>query len=490
VRRDVRPIKVNPSTVHSIRQDILDKSVTSVEDNNKNVSWKINLPVNLRLNEPGIKYIENIELNPSATVKSSDDVNTEEEVEIDLGTIDAAGINVVATSNEVLPSNTTRKPQHNDSAEILTTADEQTAVIVAPTDTEMKLTEPTSNTNVPVVEEQLISSGNKDNDAKYEDDCQDDCEDDVLRRSTRKRSKNPRYVNNTINILATLVGNDTVFDKFPFVSHADDNPTLGKAMKSPDWNTRWLPAINRELATLHEMGTGTPVLYSDIPPGAEVYPTKFVLTTKRNTETSCFISPKARLVAIGNAFADVLKTCFAPTTHEKSLKLLFALATTLELVLCSIDITGAFLYAEQKRDVYVMLPVQFTGEPQQFWKLNKTLYGLRESPQAFYDDISTFLLSNGYVRTTSDPCMFYKRDSSTEFIMLVVHVDDFAIAASSTVMKEQFLSLIGSKYKYKECSTVESFLGIHVDYAPDGSVLFSQPGRIDDIIRAYNLQSV
>jgi hypothetical protein len=74
--------------------------------------------------------------------------------------------------------------------------------------------------------------------------------------------------------------------------------------------------------------------------------------------------------------------------------------------------------------------------------------------------------------------------------MLVVHVDDFAIAASTEEIKTEFLSLIRKRYKVKECqSSVQSFLDIHIDYFNDGSVLFSQPARIADIVRTYNLSN-
>jgi hypothetical protein len=311
------------------------------------------------------------------------------------------------------------------------------------------------------------------------------------KRNERKRIIPYRYRtdNNSINSLSTECS-EVNFDIYPFVSQQNDSPTLSQAMKDLQWNNRWVPAINKEFATLNEMGTGTSVTFSDIPAGAEVYPTKMLLTTKRDVQSSWYLDSKARLVVIGNMFTSIWKTFFAPTTHEKSLKLLFALAVTLGMLICSIDINGAFLYPNQKRDVYIILPVLLTGEPKRYWKLNKTLYGLRDSPQAFYEDMSTYLLYNEYYRTTSDPCMFYKRESATEFIMFVVHVDDFAIAASTIAMKNKLLAIIAKRYKFKECSTVESFLGVHVEYFSDGSVLFSQPGRIDDILRTYELLEV
>jgi hypothetical protein len=119
--------------------------------------------------------------------------------------------------------------------------------------------------------------------------------------------------------------------------------------------------------------------------------------------SSVNLKSKARLCVIGNAITESLKNLFAPTMHEKSLKLLFALAVIMGLSICSIDINGAFLYPEQKRLVYILLPILLTDN-KYYWKLNKTLYGLRESPQAFYDDVSSFLLANSFTRTIADPC--------------------------------------------------------------------------------------
>lgn len=62
----------------------------------------------------------------------------------------------------------------------------------------------------------------------------------------------------------------------------------------------------------------------------------------------------------------------------------------------SIDKRGAILYAEQKRDVFIVLLPRLTNGIKSYAKLNKTLYGLPDSPQAFYDNISIYLPQNGY----------------------------------------------------------------------------------------------
>jgi hypothetical protein len=142
------------------------------------------------------------------------------------------------------------------------------------------------------------------------------------------------------------------------------------------------------------------------------------------------LKSKARLCVVGDALNLIYQNVFAPTANQKSLKLMFALAVAMNMVIQTVDIRGAFLYAKQLRDVYITLPTKLTNNIKTFKKLKKTLYGLPDSPQAFYDDISIYLLSNGYMRTSVDPCFFYKRVGK-KFLMAVIHVNDFAIAGDS-----------------------------------------------------------
>jgi hypothetical protein len=90
-----------------------------------------------------------------------------------------------------------------------------------------------------------------------------------------------------------------------------------------------------------------------------------------------------------------------------------------------IDVKGAFLYPElsEEKPIFIQLPKQLTGEPI-YWRLKKTLYGLPESPQAFYEDMSRHLKSLGYNKSNYDPCLFFKREGD-RILFTVIHVDDF-----------------------------------------------------------------
>ena len=208
----------------------------------------------------------------------------------------------------------------------------------------------------------------------------------------------------------------------------------------------WVPAIKEEFQTLSENGTGEEVCFEEIPPNATIYPSKMVLKKKRNSERT-FTKAKGRLCAAAcvKRFGKLLSSVFAPTVNEKSLKLLFIIAILFGLLLTGLDVKGAFLYPELDDPVYISLPRSLTGNRTVYWRLNKTLYGLPQSPLAFYDDVSKLLLNHGYSRTIADPCTWFKREGN-EFMMFVVHVDDFAIAASSKSLSDELITVMKSRY--------------------------------------------
>ncbi|GJX15921.1 retrovirus-related pol polyprotein from transposon TNT 1-94 [Tanacetum coccineum] len=70
----------------------------------------------------------------------------------------------------------------------------------------------------------------------------------------------------------------------------------------------------------------------------------------------------------------------------------------------------AFLHGSLKEDVYVCQPEGFidADHPSHVYKLKKALYGLKQAPRAWYDELSTFLLQNGFSKGIIDPTLFTK----------------------------------------------------------------------------------
>ena len=281
----------------------------------------------------------------------------------------------------------------------------------------------------------------------------------------------------------------------PILDPIDDNPKFRAARAGPDWERCWKPACEEEMQGLRDFKTGTEIRLEDIPDGAPIYPTKFDLKTKRDLVTGAVQKFKARLCVLGDAFQTGFKALYAPTVKYGTLMLIATLAVYFGMQLTKTDCKKAFLYPDLPSNdhIFIQLPETYmhtiTGKTPKrvYWKLNKTLYGLPQSPEAFYRDVSHHLLTHGYLRSSADPCLFYRRGLNGELTLICVHVDDFAIAGSSSQQIDEVVRIMRLRYTISVDLRLESYIGIHVEYERDGSVTLSQPNMIREIFRDYNM---
>ncbi|GJZ89625.1 retrovirus-related pol polyprotein from transposon TNT 1-94 [Tanacetum coccineum] len=64
------------------------------------------------------------------------------------------------------------------------------------------------------------------------------------------------------------------------------------------------------------------------------------------------------------------------------------------------DVKTTFLYGPLKEEVYVNQPDGFVYpyHPDKVYRLKKALYGLNQAPRAWYDELSNFLVSEGFLK--------------------------------------------------------------------------------------------
>ena len=123
---------------------------------------------------------------------------------------------------------------------------------------------------------------------------------------------------------------------------------------------------------------------------------------------------------------------FAATPPLEANKLLYSLAVTEgvgyfegdqegRMCLMFVDIKRAFLNANARRAVYVVLPPEDYKEGM-CGRLLKSLYGTRDAARNWEEEYSTYLQSIGFLRGVSSPSVFYH---PTREVRVVVHGDDF-----------------------------------------------------------------
>lgn len=187
---------------------------------------------------------------------------------------------------------------------------------------------------------------------------------------------------------------------------------------------RFKDAMRKELASFVEFKCIEEMSYDNLPRGANVISTRWVLSEKTKPDGTVVV--KARLVARG--FEDLGKataTSDAPTASAAAQRLVLAALAEKQWEPETWDFKTAFLQGKDlKRDVWIVPPAEFVGKGV-VWKLLKPVYGLVSAPKSWYDKLTEVLSSCGFTVCLSDDGLFRISDESGEIIgILAMHVDD------------------------------------------------------------------
>ena len=167
----------------------------------------------------------------------------------------------------------------------------------------------------------------------------------------------------------------------------------------------------------------------DLPRGKTTVGCKWVFTVKYKYDGS-LERYKARLVAKGFTKTygiDYLET-FTPVTKLNSVRVLLSLAANRDWPLQQLDIKNAFLNGDLEEEVYMDAPLGFSEKfGTKVCKLKKSLYGLKQSPRAWFEKFTQFVKSQGYTQGQGDHTMFIRHSHDGKIAILIVYVDDIIL---------------------------------------------------------------
>ncbi|GKB92532.1 retrovirus-related pol polyprotein from transposon TNT 1-94 [Tanacetum coccineum] len=103
--------------------------------------------------------------------------------------------------------------------------------------------------------------------------------------------------------------------------------------------------------------------------------------------------------------------------------------------------------------------------PSHVYKLKKALYGLTQAPRAWYDMLSSFLISQRFSKGVVDPTLFI-RHAENDILLVQIYVDDIIFASTNTAMcddpsgifinQSKYASEIVKKYGFQSTNSVDT----------------------------------
>ena len=282
-------------------------------------------------------------------------------------------------------------------------------------------------------------SGNDSRDNAFEDAA--DSPKPALRRSSRIR-KPPGEWRKHNALLAYALSAQVV-------------PSSYKAATSPDNISFWQSGIESEHSSLLRCKTWKLVDYE---PSMKILPSMYVFKVKDN-------KPKVRLVALGNrqTFGIDYHETFAPVVTMTTIRSVLAVAATNDLELEQMDVKTAFLNGDLNENVFMSVPegLRSTSNVNKVCKLQKSIYGLKQSPRQWYAKMHEFLLRLGFISSQNDPCL-YVRHLTNSILMIALYVDDLLIAGSSITEVKTLKSKLSSRFEMKDMGAARVMLGLMI----------------------------
>lgn len=203
------------------------------------------------------------------------------------------------------------------------------------------------------------------------------------------------------------------------------------AMASPEKES-WSKAMNIEIDNFIDRKVFTLV---PRPTGRKIVSCRWHLKKKLNPDGT-IQKYKARLVARGFTQREGIdyNETFAPSSRQESLKAFLAVNGHKDWDVIQLDVVGAFLYGELEEEVYLTQPEGFIdpNHPDHVWRLNQSLYGLKQSARQWHQCLADQLTSMGFVTTQADPSMYTLKHEGVITATIIVHVDDILLAGTST----------------------------------------------------------
>ena len=154
------------------------------------------------------------------------------------------------------------------------------------------------------------------------------------------------------------------------------------------------------------------------------------------------------------------------------------------------DVVTAYLYGSLDSDIYMKIlkglkmPEAYTPRNLYSIKLQRSLYGLKQSGRMWYNRLSEYLIKEGYKNDPLCPCVFIKK-SESGFAIVAVYVDDINIIGTPKELTKT-AEYLKREFKVKDLGKTKLCLGLQLEHKTNG-ILVYQLAYTKRILERFNM---
>ena len=136
-----------------------------------------------------------------------------------------------------------------------------------------------------------------------------------------------------------------------------------------------------------------------------------------------------------------------------------------------------------EEEVYMELPLGFDNGRKEgkVCKLRKSLYGLKQSPCAWFERFTKTIMMHGYTQAQSNHTLFYHHNDG-KVTILIVYADDIIVTRNDPMKMERLKEKLAVEFETKDLGPLCYFLGMEVAGNKSG-ISVSQRKCILDILK-------
>ena len=183
---------------------------------------------------------------------------------------------------------------------------------------------------------------------------------------------------------------------------------------------------------------------------------------------------------------------WSPTASMRTLKYFLADAAKHRARVHHIDFIGAFLQVNVKNRVFVKLEMRYAAyfpEYTQYFgralKLLKSMYGMTNSGKLFADELTEWLIKEGFVQSQCQISIYYKYAPDGSKIVVLYYVDDCVYWYTNEDLVKWFVDTMVKRFHVNFLGFAHWFMSIRISQLKYNYISVDQSRYATSIVAKY-----